>query len=126
MAERDPQTFALIGAAMEVHNELGSGLLEPAYQEAFAVELDLRCIASEREKPFEILYKHVVLASKYRADFIYFDEILVELKAVKKLTDKHRAQVINYLKISKLERGLLINFGGDSLEYERFTNKYIS
>ncbi len=123
MAERDPDTFAIIGAGMAVHRELGSGLLEALYQEAFAVELTLRGIEFERERSYEVTYRGVLLDCRYKADFVCFGSVLVELKAVEKLIDKHRSQVINYLKIGKLEKALLMNFGADSLEYERFTNK---
>jgi GxxExxY protein len=118
--ERDPQTYALIGAAMEVHTTLGHGFLEPVYQEALAVELALRDIPFRREAPFGIAYKNARLAVSYKADFLCFDAVIVELKALAKLSSVEEAQVINYLKASGLKRALLFNFGAQRLEHRRF------
>jgi GxxExxY protein len=115
----DPQTYAIIGAAMEAHRELGHGFLESVYQEALAVELTLRQIPFQREAPIQVKYKNQPLACAYRADFICFGEILVELKAIEHLGGPEKAQVINYLNATKLTRALLINFGSPSLEYQR-------
>jgi GxxExxY protein len=116
---RDPQTYAVIGAAMEVHREAGSGLLEAAYQEMLAVELELRGIPFEREVELPIHYKGRKLNCKYRADFVCYGDLLIETKAVRQLTAVDRAQTIHYLKITRYLRALLFNFGSASLEYER-------
>ena len=122
MEERDPKTYAIIGAAMEVHAVLGPGLLEAVYEEALGLELKDRGVAFEAQVPLEVRYKQHRLTQMYRADIVCFGDVLVELKAVKKLTDIERAQVINYLKITGMKTGLLLNFGAPSLEYERFKN----
>ncbi len=118
--ERDPRTYAIIGAAMEVHRTLGHGFLEPVYQEALAIELELQNIPHQREVGLPIRYKDRVLSTGYRADFIYFNrEVLVEIKALSELSSSWEAQVINYLKATGIEVGLLINFGVPSLQYKR-------
>ncbi|HRN69095.1 MAG TPA: GxxExxY protein [Promineifilum sp.] len=119
---RDPQTYSVIGAAMEVHNQLGNGFLEAVYQEALAVELESRHISFNREVTFPIYYKGRQLSTHYRADFICYGTVVVELKALPRLTGIEAAQLINYLKGTGLKTGLLINFGGSSLEYKRFVN----
>ncbi len=115
----DPQTYAIIGAAMEVHRELGHGFLEAVYQEALAVELTSRQVSFQREAPLQVKYKNQPLACAYKADFICFGEILVELKAISKLGDAEKSQVINYLNATKFTRALLFNFGSPSLEHQR-------
>jgi GxxExxY protein len=117
--KRDAQTFAVIGAAMAVHRELGHGFLEPVYQEALAFELLQREIPFEREAVLPIHYRDVTLTAIYRADFICFGELIVELKALTRLSGVEEAQVINYLKAAKLQKALLINFGAPSLAYKR-------
>jgi GxxExxY protein len=117
--EQDPETYAIIGAAMEVHRCLGRGFLEMVYQEALAVEFKDHDIPFEREKALPINYKDVILACPYKADFICFGRIIVELKAVQRLGPVEKAQVINYLRATDLTLALLINFGASSLEYER-------
>ncbi len=116
---RDPQTYAIIGAAMEVHRILGCGFLEPVYQEALAKEFLLRGIPFRREVELPVTYKGELLAVKYKPDFICYDKVIVELKALSELGGKEKAQVINYLKATGLERALLLNFGAVRLEYER-------
>src|SRR5581483_7756713 len=117
--ERDGQTYAIIGAAMEVHRHLGAGFLEAVYQEALALELEAREIPFEREVFLLIRYKGQPLDCTYKADFLCYGEIIVELKALDKLTGNERAQVLNYLKATGLHLGLLLNFGTPSLIYER-------
>ena len=113
------ESFAIIGAAMEVHKTLGCGFVEPVYQEALAIELAKRGIPFEREKELPIEYNGNKLSKTFRADFICYDKIILELKAVANFTDEHYAQIYSYLKASKKDLGILINFGKASLEYER-------
>lgn len=117
--DRDPQTYAIIGAAMEVHRELGRGFLEAVYQEAFSIELYRRGIPFDREVDLSIRYKSQVLITKYRADFVVFGDVVVELKTQAALTGIDSGQVLNYLKTSGIRRGLLLNFGTNSLETKR-------
>jgi GxxExxY protein len=125
---RDPQTYEIIGAAMEAHRVLGCGFLEPVYQEALAKEFVLRGIPFRRQVDLPITYKGDLLAVKYKPDFICYDAVIVELKALDRLSGREKAQVINYLKATRVERGLLLNFGTVRLEYERLilTAKYSS
>lgn len=117
--EQDEQTFAIIGAAMEVHTTLGHGFLERVYQEALAIELEERGIPFVLEAPLPVLYKGRELDASYRADFICFDSVILELKAISELTDAHLNQVLNYLKATNISRGLLLNFGNPRLDYRR-------
>lgn len=117
------ESYKIIGACMEVHKTLGCGFLEPVYQEALAIELKKQHIPFKKEKVLSIAYKDVELEKKYVADFVCFDKIIIETKAVKALTDHHRAQIINYLKATQIKLGLLVNFGEPSLKYERFINE---
>jgi GxxExxY protein len=116
----DPQTYAIIGAAMEAHRVLGSRFLEPVYQSALEMEFGLRGVPYAREIEMLIYYKEVPLSIRYRADFVCYGEVLVELKAIDRLTSREDSQVINYLAASGLHRGLLLNFGAASLQFKRF------
>jgi GxxExxY protein len=121
---RDPQTFGIIGAGMDVHTELGCGFHERVYRHPFALELSARGIPFVREKKFPIIDKGRVMPVRYRVDFICFGEILVELKALKAIGPIEYAQVINYLRATKLRRALLLNFGARSLQYRRIVWDY--
>ena len=122
--DSDPQTYAIIGAAFEVHKQLGSGFLEAVYQDALASEFQLRSIPFSREHLIPITYKGVTLPTVYRADFVCFNEILVELKALKTLSIIEEAQVIHYLKATGLKRALLLNFGSPKLIHKRIVLNY--
>ena len=113
------EVFDIIGAAMEVHRELGCGFLEAVYQEALELEFQLRNIPYRREAKLDIYYKGQLLNKQYEADFICYDKIIVELKALSDLIPEHESQLLNYLKATKMRVGLLINFGQQSLEYKR-------
>ena len=119
---KDEQTQAIIGVAMKVHRELGCGFLERVYQCAFAVELEKQGVPFEQEVELPVYYAGQKLDCFYRIDFICFEDILVELKALRQLEGIEDSQVINYLKASSMSRALLINFGGKSLEFKRFVN----
>ena len=122
MTQRDQRTYAIIGAAMEVHRELGSGFLEAVYHEALAIEMTSRNIQFIHEVELPVIYKGQQLATSYRADFICFDKVIVEIKALRELSTLQEAQILNYLKASVLGVGLLINFGAESLQHKRFVN----
>jgi len=111
--------YKVIGACFEVHRQLGCGFLEPVYQEALELEFKDQKIPFEREKLLEISYKGKILAKKYKADFICYDKIIIELKALSKLTSDHESQLLNYLKSTGFELCLLINFGTKKLEHKR-------
>ena len=111
--------YQVIGAAMRVHTVLKKGLLEQIYQEALSLELKELGIDNEREKEIHCYYKHYLLEKTYKADLV-IDNIIVELKSVKTLLPEHRAQLFNYMRLTKSHIGLLINFGNDSLQGERY------
>jgi GxxExxY protein len=114
------EVFAIVGAGIDVHKELGPGFLEGVYQEAFEIELTTRKIPFVSQKPVQILYKGHVLQKDYIADVVCFEKVLVELKALDRLSGKEEAQVLNYLKATKLKVGVVINFGSPGkLEWKR-------
>ena len=114
------ESYAINGAAMEVYNQLGHGFLEPVYQEALEKEFLLRGIPFEREKLLTISYKGEKLKQTYKADFVCYRKIIVELKAVSELTDAHRSQVYNYLHATGFRLGIILNYGfSNGLERER-------
>jgi GxxExxY protein len=113
------ESYAIIGAAMEVHRTLGKGFLESVYQESLGVEFKKRQIPFSREHLLELFYKGDKLSKYFVADFICFEKIVLELKSVSFITNDHEAQVFNYLKATKLNLALLINFGANSLQYKR-------
>lgn len=113
------ESYQLMGLCMEIHRELGRGLDEVAYKDALVLELQRAGIPFAREKQFKISYKGVILPHDFFADFVVWDKIIFEGKAVEKLTEAHVKQVLNYLAIAKLKLGLLVNFGSASLEWKR-------
>lgn len=117
---RDPRTYAIIGAAMAVHQELGPGFLEGAYHEAMMIELAAQDVPFLHEVELPIFYKGRPLKTIYRADFVCYEDIIVEIKAIKAIGRVEEAQILHYLKASGLKTGLLLNFGALSLEYKRF------
>lgn len=112
--------YKVIGAAMEVHNELGYGLLEPIYNEALSMELDARGVKAEPEKFLPCYYKNKLMRKSYQMDIVVEDDVVVELKSVSKLCKAHRAQLFNYMRLTKKSIGLLINFGDEQLRGERY------
>ena len=117
----EKETYEILGACFEVYKEKGCGFLEAVHQECLEIEFELRGLPARALVPLPLTYKERLLKKKYEADFICFDTVLVELKAVSKITDEHRAQVQNYLNATGLRVGLLVNFGHFPLvEHERF------
>ena len=121
LAHKD-ETYQIIGAAMEVHKTLGCGFTEKVYQDALEKELLLQGIPFVRETPMQILYKGEILPSVFMPDFVCYDKIIVELKAVEELSGLHESQAINYAHVANMKVALLINFGAESLEYKRLFN----
>ena len=115
----EKECYRIIGAAQEVHKELGSGFLEVVYQDALEIEFQIRKIPYKREYPLAIHYKENRLKRNYHADFLCFEKVIVEIKATKSLTEEFYAQTIHYLKATKIRLALLINFGEPSLKVKR-------
>ena len=121
---RDEKTYKIIGAAIEVHKELGCGFLEAVYQEALEREFGCQGISFKSQSIIQIAYKGKPLDKTYQPDFICYEEVIVEIKAISGLTGVEEAQLINYLKASGLKVGLLINFGSRSLEHKRLVYNF--
>ena len=117
---QDEKTYAIIGAAMKVHNELGMGFLEAIYQDALEIEFRRQCIPFVREQQIPVFYDGQILPTMYKVDFVCYDSILVELKALNGLTTREVSQVLNYLKATQMPKALLINFGEPRLTFQRF------
>jgi GxxExxY protein len=113
------ECYKIIGCAMEVHKQLGNGFLEAVYEEALRYEFKKNNIPFEEQKLLEIYYKDIVFEKKYIADFLCYDKIIVELKVAENISDEHYSQVLNYLNVTKLNMGLILNFGNKSLQYKR-------
>lgn len=112
-------SYKLIGAAKEVHKELGSGFLESIYEDAFCYELNNLDIVYERQKELDLHYKNVIFERKYRADIIVENKILIENKVLRKISNIEEAQLINYLKICKIKLGFIFNYGSHRFEFLR-------
>ena len=118
------ESYEIVGAIIAVQKELGCGYLERVYQDALEYEFKMRKIPYEREKNIQIMYKGKPLGEPYRADFICYGKIIVELKAVKTLEDTHYAQILNYLKATKMKLGILVNFHDIYIVPKRIVNTY--
>ena len=117
----EKETYAILGACFEVYKEKGCGFLEAVFHECLRVEFELQGIPARAQVPMPLSYKGRPLSQHYVADFVCYDRVIVELKAVAKLADEHRAQIQNYLHATRLRVGLLVNFGHfPKLEHERF------
>jgi len=116
------EAYELSGICMEVHNELGPGLLEIIYKEAIEWELDDRLIQYEREKEYPVFYKKHLLRKKFNADFVVYEKIILEVKSKDGISNEDIAQTINYLKLSGCRLGLIVNFGRSKLEIKRLAN----
>ncbi len=118
--DRDKLTHTILGVAFEVHRELGSGFLEAVYHEALTLELGRQNVEFESQVSLPIQYKDECLKTVYRADFVCYNSIILEVKAKPNLGEFEKAQIIHYLKATGLKKGLLLNFGCNSLEFRRF------
>jgi len=117
------ESFLIIGACFEVYNEKGNGFLEAVYQECLAIELESQGIPFIAKPRLTLQYKGHELKQQYEPDYLCYEQVIIEIKAVKNLADEHRAQIINYLKATHKKLGLLVNFGHyPKLEYERYLN----
>lgn len=114
------EVYLIVGACLAVHKDKGNGYVEPVYQDALEIELELSGIPHDAQRNYWIHYRNRPLKHTYTPDLLCFDKIIIELKAAKALTDEHRAQLLNYLKVTRLQLGLLVNFGSyPRLEWER-------
>lgn len=116
------ESFAIIGAAMEVYNQLGSGFVEKVYQDALEIEFELRGIPYKREEHLPVFYKGRQIKHDFFVDFICYDKTVIECKAVSEILNIHKIQTLNYIKINNLKLGIVINFSNQSLEYKRIVN----
>lgn len=116
------ENYQIVGICMEVHRLLGPGLLEIVYKDALEVEFKINKIPYQREKEFEIEYKGVILPHKFYADFIVYDDIILEVKSVKEICNDHLAQVLNYMKLADTPVGIITNFQNKSLIHKRLIN----
>ncbi len=121
----DPETYTIIGAGMEVHKQLGCGFGEAPYSEALSLEFCRRGIPFQNEVKFGLVYKGTLLKSCFRADFVCYRNIIVELKALRTITGIEESQVLNYLKASGMKKAVLMNFGRTSIQVRRFLNQSI-
>jgi len=113
------ESYRVIGACMEVHRELGRGLLEIVYKDALEYEFKLRNIPFEREKAFQVQYKNITLSHQFFADFVVYDNIILEIKSRSRIVDEFIKQTLNYMAIANSSLGLVVNFGEPSLQYKR-------
>lgn len=116
------ESYKIIGICMEVHNNLGTGFLEIVYKDALEYEFRKAGIYFEREKEFEVKYKNIILPHKFYADFVVYDKIILEVKAISEINNKSIAQAINYNSVSGCRLALVVNFGEDRLTYKRIVN----
>ena len=117
------ESYQIMGACFEVYKEKGTGFVEPVFQECLSIELQIQNIAFVEQPDLRLEYKGRALKQKYKPDFVCFEKIILEIKAVSKLTDEHRAQVHNYLKATRFKLGLLVSFGHyPKVEWERIVN----
>ncbi len=115
----EQETYSILGKCFIVHNHFGPGMLEIIYKDALEIEFSNANVFFEREKEYPVFYNNIKLKHTFYADFVVFDKIILEIKAVSALSDAHIAQSINYLKISSSRIALLVNFGQERLEYQR-------
>ncbi|MEA1886970.1 MAG: GxxExxY protein [Bacteroidota bacterium] len=118
------ETYKIIGACLEVHSTLGNGFLEAVYEKSLEKELELRSIPFKRNVRFKVLYNYIDLDKVYVADFVCYDKIILELKAVSYIHSDHYRQLLNYLRVTGMKLGLLINFGQSSLKVKRIINTH--
>jgi len=123
---RDPRTYAIVAAAKEVHDALGSGFLEPVYQEALAVEFGRQGVPFARQVALPVVYRGQPLNASFCADFVCFGTVLVEVEVREAVSEREEAWVVNGLKAARLEVGVVLNFGGASLEHRRLVSEVVS
>ncbi len=114
----EEETYAIIGAAMEVHSTIGHGFLEKIYENALAREFDLRGIPYDQQRSFEVRFKDIT-AGEFIPDFVVFDNIIVETKVIPRITEYEHGQILNYLKVTKFKIGVIINFSQPRLQWQR-------
>ena len=124
MGDLEKEVYELIGLCMEVHSELGPGFSEAIYKDALEIELKKHDIPYQREKSFKVLYKGEILPKRYNADFVVYDSIILEAKAVSSIIDDFVKKTISYLKVSNLNLGIIANFGERSFRYRRVVHEY--